>query len=62
MLVRVLFHLLVTGTPRVRRPSQPAPRFARALQLPLPHDHLRRLRGDVWIASTPHIPAPPRGW
>jgi hypothetical protein len=58
VLARVLLHLLVTGTPRVRRPSAPPARIARALQLPLPPDRLRRLRGTVWIAETRHIPPP----
>ena len=58
VLARALVHLLLTGTPLVRRPSAPAARVARALQLPLAPDRLRRLHGTVWIASTRHIPAP----
>ncbi len=58
MLIRALLHLLFTGTPRLRRPSAPTARVARALQLPLAPDGLRRLHGTVWIAATRHIPAP----
>jgi hypothetical protein len=59
MLFRALLQLLVMGTPRTRRPSAPTARVARALQLPLTGDRLRRLRGTVWIAATRHIPGPP---
>jgi hypothetical protein len=61
VIFRVLIHLLVTGTPRVRRPPPPMARVARALQLPLAPDRLRLLHGTVWIAATRHIPGPPRG-
>ena len=57
VLLRALLHLLFARTPRVRRLSPPTARVARALQLPPPPDRLRRLRGTVWIASTPDIPA-----
>ena len=63
VLSRALLHWLLTGTPALRRPSAPVARVARALQLPLGADRLRHLRGTVWIASTPDIPAPePRDW
>jgi hypothetical protein len=58
VLFHALLHLLVTGTPRVRRPPPPTARVARALQLPLAPDRLRRLHGTVWIATTRHIPGP----
>lgn len=57
VLLRVIVHLLVTGTPRPRRLAPPIARVARALQRPLAPDRLRLLRGTVWIASTPDIPA-----
>lgn len=57
MLIRALVHLLLTGTPRLRRRSSlPTPRVSRALLLrPFP-DRLRLLRDDVWIAETRDIP------
>ncbi len=62
MLIRALIHLLLTGTPRLRRRASPVARVAGALQLPLPPDRLRLLRGTVWIAETPLIPGPPSRW
>ncbi|MDF1503845.1 hypothetical protein [Roseisolibacter sp. H3M3-2] len=58
MLARALVHLLLTGTPVIRRPRPPVARVARAVQLPPPADNLRRLHGTVWIATTRDIPGP----
>ena len=60
VILHALIHLLLTGTPRVRRPGAPAARVARAVQPDPAPDRLRPLRGTVWIASTTHIPGPPR--
>jgi hypothetical protein len=56
MILRALIHLLLTRTPRLRRPAQPVARVARALQLSPAPDRLRLLRDTVWIAETCHIP------
>ncbi len=58
MFLRTLIHLLLTGTPRVRRPASPVARVAGALQRPLAPDRLRPFRGPVWIADSPLIPGP----